>query len=98
HRARATSAREELQHQPVAPGGVLVRGPVPGAGNPMHVERADGLADLADQEGGGPELGIVPLAPEKSDPTAGASELREVGQQCPAAAHLAAVEARSADA
>src|SRR5713226_917448 len=98
-RARAVaaadgSAREELQHQPIDLGGVLVRGPMAGLRNPMHVERADGLADLADQQVGGPERGIVALTPEQPDPT---GELSEVAQERPAAAHLAAVEAGSAN-
>jgi hypothetical protein len=29
---------------------------VAGLGNPVHIERADGLADLADQQVGGPEV------------------------------------------
>src|SRR5713101_2709092 len=88
-------AREELQQQAIDLGGVLVRGPVAGPGNPVHVERAHGLADLANQQICGPERGIVALTPEQPDPTA---ELREVAQERPAAAHLAAVEAGPADA
>src|SRR5262245_55272955 len=89
------SGRKKLEHQPVHLVGVLVRGPVPGPGNPMHVERADRRADLADQQVGRTERGVVLLAPEQAD---AAVELREIAQQRAAAAHLAAVEARAADA
>src|SRR5437879_10471281 len=61
----------------------------------MDVERADGRADLADQEIRGPERGVVALAPEHTD---SAFELGEVAEQRAAAAHLAAVEARATDA
>src|SRR3989442_1156022 len=88
-------AREELQHPAVHFCGVLVRGPVTGGGNPVDVERADGGANLADQEIGGAERGVVPLAPQEPDP---AGELGEIAQERAAAAHLAAVEARAADA
>src|SRR3989454_6290287 len=88
-------AREELQHQAVHLGRVLVGGPVPGPGDPVHVERADGLADLADQSTGGPKRGIVALAPEEPDSTA---ELSEVAEERPAGADLAAVEAGATNA
>src|SRR5262245_5387186 len=88
-------AREELQHQAIDLGRVLVGGPVAASGNAVHVERADGLADLADQEVRGPEGGIVALAPEEPDST---GEPGKVTQQRPARAHLAAVEASSTDA
>src|SRR3989442_3997821 len=88
-------AREELQHQAVHLGRVLVGGPVPGPGDPVHVERADGLADLADQQMGGPKRGIVALAPEEPDSTA---ELSEVAEERPAGADLAAVEAGATNA
>src|SRR5262245_25609551 len=96
--ASLLSAREELQHQAVDFGGVLVRRPVAGAGNAVHVERADRLADLADQELSRSELGVVPLAPEEADPARGVAKLGEVAEERPAAAHLAAVEAGPADA
>src|SRR4030095_3779638 len=69
------SAREKLQHQAIDLGGVLVGGPVPGAGNAVEVERTHGLADLPDQEIGGPELRVVALAPQETDL---AGERREV--------------------
>jgi hypothetical protein len=43
----------------------------------MDVEGADGCADLADQEIGGPERRVVPLAPQHADP---ARQLGEVAQ------------------
>ena len=61
-----------------------------GRGNPVHVERAHGLADLADQELRRPELGVVALAPEKADPARTATELGEIAEECAAPAHLAA--------
>src|SRR2546426_11365918 len=88
------SAREKRQHQAIHLGRVLVRGPVAGLGNPVHVEYADGLADLADQELGGAEGGIVALAPEQADAT---PESREVAEERPAGADLAAVEAGATD-
>src|SRR6266536_2632526 len=89
------SAREELQHQPVDLGRVLVRGPVAGARNPVEVEGADGLPDLADQEVRGTERRIVALAPEEPDP---AAQHAEVAQQRAAAADFAAIEAALSDA
>src|SRR6266498_5452573 len=89
------SAREELQHEAIHFGGVLVGGPVAGPGNAVQVEGADGPADLADQEVGGSELRVVALAPEE---TYLAGELREVAEQGAAGAHLAAVEAGAPDA
>src|SRR5215470_6028830 len=105
------SAREELQHQAVDLGGVLVRGPVAGARNPVEVEAAvrverrllaarrglsrDRLPDLADQEVRGTERGIVALAPEEAEP---AAERAEIAQQRAAAADLAAIEAAFSDA
>src|SRR5919106_3001030 len=89
------SARKELQHQAIDLAGVLVRGPVAGPRDAAQVERADGSADLADQQVGGSERRIVALAPEQPNPTA---ELSEVAQERTAAAHLAAVEAGSSDA
>src|SRR2546425_8758577 len=65
-------AREELQHPAVHFCGVLVRGPVTGGGNPVDVERADGGANLADQEIGGAGRGGGPLAPPEPDPAGGA--------------------------
>src|SRR5438445_13254576 len=47
-RTRSRSAREELQHHAIDLGRVLVRRPVAGPGDPVRVERTDGLADLAD--------------------------------------------------
>src|SRR5262249_31386705 len=85
-------------HQTVDLGSVLVRRPVAGAGNAVHIERAYGFADLADQELSRPELGIVPLAPEKADPARAAAQLSEVAEERAAAAHLAAVAAGPADA
>src|SRR5258708_556462 len=62
-------ARKKLQHQAIHLGRVLVRGPVAGLGNPVHVERADGLADLADQESGGAESGnAAPPPPPAGGP------------------------------
>src|SRR5439155_151231 len=90
HQLEKNLAREKLQHQAIHLGRVLVRGPVAGLGNPVHVEHADGAANLADQELGGAECGIVALAPEQADATA---ESREVAEERPAGADLAAVEA-----
>src|SRR5207244_8029451 len=87
-------ARKELQHQAIDLWRVLVRRPVAGAGNPVQVERADGGANLADQELGGPERRVVALAPEQPHP---AGERGEVAQQRSPTAHLAAVEAGAAD-
>src|SRR5438094_8879307 len=61
----------------------------------MDVERADGRADVADQEIRGPERGVVALAPEHTD---SAFELGEVAEQRAAADHLADVEARATEA
>src|SRR5260370_16773183 len=83
------SAREELQHQPVDLGRVLVRGPVAGARNPVEVEGADGLPDLADQEVRGTERGIVALAPEEADP---AAERPQIAHQRPPPADFAPIE------
>src|SRR5688572_30342822 len=60
----------------------------------MQIERADGLADLADQQAGGAERGVVALAPQQPDST---GEVGEVGQEGAAAAYLAAVEAGTTD-
>src|SRR3989441_3803113 len=87
-----SAEREELQHQAIDLWGVLVRRPVAGPWNPVHVERSDGRADLADQEIRRPEGRVVALAPEQPEPT---GEPGQVAQERPAAAHLAAVEARS---
>src|SRR5205823_2017818 len=73
---------EKLPHQAIDLVRVLVGGPVAGARNPVHVERADRLTDLADQEIGGPERGVVLLTPEQSNAT---GELREVAEERPAA-------------
>src|SRR2546425_12929033 len=70
-------AREELQHPAVHFCGVLVRGPVTGGGNPVDVERADGGANLADQEIGGGGSGGRPLPPQKRDPAG------ELGRDAP---------------
>src|ERR1044072_717523 len=56
------SAREEIQHQTIALGGVLVGGPVSRVGNAVQVERAHGLPNLPDQKIGRPELRVVALA------------------------------------
>src|SRR3989442_14167299 len=64
-------AREELQHPAVHFCGVLVRGPVTGGGNPVDVERADGGANLADQEIGGGGSGGGPPAPHQTEPAGG---------------------------
>src|SRR5438445_9097197 len=85
---------EKLQHQAIHLRRVLVGGPVAGVRNPVHVEYADGLADLADQELGGAEGRIVALAPEQADAT---PESREVAEERPAGADLAAVEAGATD-
>src|SRR6266403_3247465 len=90
HQLEKNLAREKLQHQAIHLGRVLIRGPVAGLGNPVNVEHADGVADLADQELGGAECGIVALAPEQADAT---PESREVAEERPAGADLAAVEA-----
>src|SRR6185369_8644934 len=84
------SAREEVQHQAIDLGCVLVRGPVAGPGNPVQVEGADGLPDLADQEIRRAERRVVALAPQQPNATA---EVGEIVQERAAAAHLAAVEA-----
>src|SRR5438105_3119785 len=95
HELRTMSSFEKLQHQAIDLVRVLVGRPVAGARNPVHVERADRLTDLADQEIGGPERGVVLLTPEQSN---AAGELCEVAEERPAAAHLAAVEAGTPDA
>ena len=46
HQLEKNLAREKLQHQAIHLGRVLVRGPVAGLGNPVHVEHADGVANL----------------------------------------------------
>src|SRR5947209_3897502 len=102
--ASRSSSREELQHQAVDLGGVLVRGPVARSGNPVHVERANGRADLADEQVRGPKRGIVALTPEQPDPTGGSGchatfpEVGQVVQERSAAADLPAVEAGATDA
>src|SRR6266542_6827833 len=88
------SAREELQHEVIHLGGVLVGGPGAGPGNAVQVEGADGLADLPDEELGGSELRVVALAPEETDL---ARERGQVAEQGAPAAHLAAVEAGAPD-
>src|SRR2546421_8177507 len=90
HQLEKNLARQKLQNQAIHFRRVLVGGPVAGLGNSVHVERADGLADLADQETGGAERGIVALAPEQADATL---QSREVAEERPAGADLAAVEA-----
>src|SRR4029453_17788330 len=87
-------AREELDQQTIDLGRVLVRRPVAGGGNPVQVEAAHGLADLADQKRRGAKDRVVSLAPQQADL---ALEMREIIQQRAAAAHLATVEARAAD-
>src|SRR3984893_14111052 len=89
------SAREELEHQPVALAGVLVGRPVAGPGDAMEIEVADHAADLSDEDIGGAKRGIVPHAPQQ--PHAGL-EAREIVQEGPASADLSAVEARVAHA
>src|SRR5437762_10664451 len=90
HQLEKNLAREKLQHQAIHLRRVLVRGPVAGLGDPVHVEHADGLANLADQKLGRAEGGIVALAPEQADATLQSSE---VAEERPAGADLAAVEA-----
>src|SRR5262245_32236997 len=81
---------KKLQHQAIDLGSVLEGRPVAGSRNPVDVERAAHcLADLPDQQIGGPERGIVALAPEQPDPTA---KLAQIAQERSPAAHLAAVE------
>src|SRR3989442_538190 len=87
-----SAEREDRQNQAFASWGVLVRRPVAGPWNPVPVEGSDGRADLADQEIRRPEGRVVALAPEQPEPT---GEPGQVAQERPAAAHLAAVEARS---
>src|SRR5262245_54393702 len=81
---------KELQHQAVDRGGALEGRPVAGPGNPVNVECATHrLPNLPEQEVGGPERGIVALAPQHPDP---ATELTQIVQERSPAAHLAAVE------
>src|SRR5438552_4917170 len=86
--AREHSAREEFQHQAVHVRRVLVGAPVAGARHAMDVQRpADSRADLADQQIGGAERGVVARAPEHAKL---AAQRREVAEQRPARAPLAA--------
>src|SRR5215475_2306537 len=90
-----SSGREKLEQQAVDLGRVLVRRPVAGLGDAVQVERAHGRADLADEERRGTERRVVPLTPQHAQL---APEVREIAEQRAAAADLAAVEARAADA
>src|ERR1700687_1442486 len=89
------AAAEELQQQPVDLGGVLVRRPVAGLGDPVHVQIRDRGLDLADQQLRGPERRVVVLAPPQADLPAPASDLGQVAEQGTAGADLATVEAGS---
>src|SRR5262245_59770853 len=59
----------------------------------MHVQRADRVADLADEQIGRTERRVVSLAPQQANAT---GEMGEIVEQRPPAAHLAAVESRPA--
>src|SRR5215468_2921109 len=61
----------------------------------MHIEGADGAADLLDQEVGGTEWEVVSFAPEHAHL---ATDAREITEKRAAAADFPAVEARMADA
>src|SRR5688572_27785204 len=71
---------KKLQHQAIDLSRVLIGRPVPRPRNPVHVERADRLTDLADQQIGGPERRVVLFTPQQPDAT---GELRQVAEERP---------------